>query len=164
VRRFHIGGLTGVELAGRVLHLRFSDPAAADLELPDPHLQITLDVDTDSLHQASDGLARVFAGTSSTNRPSHIHLPGADASAYGSHRSEHRQPRSARVEFDVIGQTGHLVTVQPLGATETRRQPAEHLAARLRVDPTTLVGTRFSCLVTPGALGPIYTDFRLIQR
>jgi hypothetical protein len=161
---FTFGGLTGVKLVGRVLHLRFSDPAAADLELPDPHLEIILDVDTDSLGQLSDGLARVFAGTSSTNRPSRIHLPGTDVSAYGSRRREHRQPRSARVEFDVIGQTGHLVTVQPVDATGTRRQPAEHLAARLRVDPTNLIGTRFSCLVTPGTLGPIYTDFRLIQR
>ena len=160
---FTTGGLTSVELVGRVLHLRLTDQAAAELEFPDPRLQITLDIDADSLRHLSDGLARVFAGTSTTNRPDHIHLPGADPSAYGTHHREHRQPRSTRMEFEVVAQTGRLVTVQPAGATTTRRHPAEHLATQLGVDPTNLTGTHFTCLVTPNIWGTTYTDFQLTE-
>jgi hypothetical protein len=158
---FTAGGLTSVELAGRVLHLRLTDQATTELEFPDPHLEITLDIDTHSLRQLSDGLARVFAGTSTTNRPGHIHLPGADPSAYGTHRRKHRQPHSTRMEFEVVDQTGRLVTVRPVGATTSRRHPAEHLATQLGVHPTKLIHTRFTCLVTANAWGTTYTDFQL---
>jgi hypothetical protein len=161
---FTVGGILSVELTGHTLHLQLTDRAAADLTLPEATIAITLDIDADSLHQVSDGLARVFAGTSSTRRPSHLHLPGTDPTAYGQHHRAARQPKSFRVDFEVIGWKGPLATVQPVGTTDTSRMPADDLCKQLDVAPENLVGTQFSCLLTPDNWGTTYSDHQLTAR
>jgi hypothetical protein len=160
---FTFGGILSIELADSVLRLQLTHQATAELELPDPSIAITLNVSPDARRQAAHGLARVFAGTSSNNRPDHIHLPGTNLAAYGHRRRRTRKPQSTRLEFEVIGQTGQLVTVRSIDATKIRREPAERLGKSLGVDAELLVGTRFSCLLTPDNWGITYSDYRVVE-
>jgi len=160
---FTLGGLVSVELTEAVLRLRLTTPAVADLELPDPVVEITLDFDADAVRGLGEGLARVFAGTSSKNRPGHIQLPGASLSGYGHRQRRQREPKSARVEFDVIERRGQLLTVRSVDGTRTKSELPGFLGDRLGIDPEHVVGIRYSCLLTPDNWGTTYSDYRLAR-
>jgi hypothetical protein len=72
-----------------------------------------------------------------------------------------------RVEYVVVGLPGgpggEAEYRELEGEAKVRKTEADVLAINLRVEASTLLGRRFSCLVTPAEYGVVRSDFRLIE-
>jgi hypothetical protein len=79
-------------------------------------------------------------------------------------RDGHGVAREAgkRIEYVVVGRRGELAEFREAdGEPRVRKTDAAVLALNLRVEETSLVGRRFSCLVVPDEYGVTRSDFRL---
>jgi immunity protein 10 of polymorphic toxin system len=155
------GGVDGVTLNDNRLLLSLEAGAADDLELP-TSIEITLDTDAAQIARFRDGLARIFATTSLDCRPRHLELPGAEP-AVEARPADHRPaPRGSRVEYVVVEAMGALVITETITPSPDRDAvPADHLARQLGVEPTSLVGRRYSCLSVTDRFGTTLSDFQL---
>jgi hypothetical protein len=158
------GGLASVTLTSARLRLEFSEQAARQLELTDTVLDIRLDIDRDSLRVLADGLARVFAGTSASSRPSILDFGGLTTRRWLAwRRRRRRKAKARRVVFEVYRRRGTLVDAKAVNGPETTWDHADHLARQLGLDPNRLIGCRYACTLTPDPWGITYSLPHLVR-
>jgi hypothetical protein len=157
------GQVTAVVLDGSRLRLTLTRQSAADLALH-PRIDITLDTDTERIDRFRDGLARIFTATSIDSRPGRLVLPGSHPPVQARPLLRRRRPpRGTRVEYVITGRRGDLLTVEAVNHPPQRHTEVPAiLADQLGVDPATLVGRRYSCLVVTDRFGITMSDFQLI--
>jgi hypothetical protein len=158
------GGVASLSATDDAVDLSFTDPATADLRLPDAHLHIALELTAAERELIEIGLSRIFAGTDQSARPDPLTLPHARGVSFGTQARRRRKPRQRLAVFTVQRVlNANVVEVTPARRGGVERLPLQWLSRMLHLEPERLPGAVYSCVVTPDAAGESETEFRLLS-
>jgi hypothetical protein len=156
------GMVRAVVLHRDQFRLTLTRRAAADLNLP-PRIAVALDTDAESVTQFRDSLARIFMSTSIDSRPRRLVLPGSRPPVKGRPLLHRHRRLGTRVEYVIVGTRGVLVDVETVAGPRRREtENPDWLARQLGVEPSTLIGRRYTCRVIKDRDGITSTDFRIV--